>query len=121
MSGSALAAVRTPHAKANDGATFLLRWSTSRASSAATPPVAERRVLSWDERFEDALFTGLRLTDGLDLPAITARYGVDVWARYGSELQRCLDAGLVIHEPARRLRLTRSGMLLANEVMAVFI
>jgi oxygen-independent coproporphyrinogen-3 oxidase len=84
-------------------------------------PVAERRVLSRDERLEDALFTGLRLTDGLDLSAIAARYDVDVWARYGPDLSRFVDAGLLVHEPARRLRLTRSGMLLANEVMAVFI
>jgi Mn-dependent DtxR family transcriptional regulator len=32
-----------------------------------------------------------------------------------------VDAGFVVHEPDRRIRLTRSGMLLANEVMAVFI
>jgi oxygen-independent coproporphyrinogen III oxidase len=83
--------------------------------------VAERRVLSQEERLEDALFTGLRLSDGLDLTVLAARYGVDVWERYGAELARFADAGLLVHEPGRRLRLTRSGMLLANEVMAVFI
>jgi oxygen-independent coproporphyrinogen-3 oxidase len=84
-------------------------------------PVAERRVLSGDERVEDALFTGLRLTDGLDLSAVASRYGVDVWARYGPDLSRFVDAGLLVHESGHRLRLTRSGMLLANEIMAVFI
>ena len=84
-------------------------------------PVAARVVLSADERLEDALFTGLRLIAGIDLPAIAARYGVDVWDRYGAELSRFVDAGLLIHEPRQRLALTASGMLLANEVMAVFI
>ncbi|HYU80284.1 MAG TPA: radical SAM family heme chaperone HemW [Vicinamibacterales bacterium] len=84
-------------------------------------PVVERRVLSPEERIEEALFTGLRLTEGLDLAAVSARYGVDVWGRYGPELSRFVDSGLLIHEPGQRLRLTRSGMLLANEVMAVFI
>jgi oxygen-independent coproporphyrinogen III oxidase len=84
-------------------------------------PEAERRVSRGDERLEDALFTGLRLTEGVDLSKIATRYGVDVWARYGRDLSRYVDAGLVVHEPGRRLRLTRSGMLLANEVMAVFI
>jgi oxygen-independent coproporphyrinogen III oxidase len=84
-------------------------------------PIAERRALSADERVEDALFTGLRLVDGLDLPAIAARYGVDVWERYGADLMRFAQARLLVHEPGKRLRLTRSGMLLANEVMAVFI
>jgi oxygen-independent coproporphyrinogen-3 oxidase len=85
------------------------------------PLVAERRVLSADERIEEALFTGLRLTEGLDLAAVAARYDLDVWRRYGHELQRFVDAGVLVHEPQRRLALTRAGMLLANEVMAVFI
>jgi oxygen-independent coproporphyrinogen-3 oxidase len=96
-------------------------------------PIAERRVLSREERLEEALFTGLRLAEGLDLDAIAARYGVDVWRRYGAALQPFVEAGLLVHDPdARdtgsrrvgvggRLRLTRRGMLLANEVMAVFI
>jgi len=83
--------------------------------------VAERRALDAGERIEEALFTGLRLTAGLDLAAFKARYGVDVWSRYGSELVRFVDAGLLLHEPNRRLALSRSGMLLANEIMAVFI
>jgi oxygen-independent coproporphyrinogen-3 oxidase len=83
--------------------------------------VAERRVLSVDERIEDVLFTGLRLTDGLQLPVIASRYDFDVWGCYGGELQRFVEAGLLVHEPRRRLALTRSGMLLANEVMTVFL
>jgi coproporphyrinogen III oxidase-like Fe-S oxidoreductase len=79
-------------------------------------------VLSAEERLEDALFTGLRLTAGPDLAAIEARYGVNVWDEYGGELGRFVDAGLLVYEPGRsRLALTRPGMLLANEVMAVFI
>jgi oxygen-independent coproporphyrinogen-3 oxidase len=83
-------------------------------------PVIERHALAGDERLEDALFTGLRLREGLDLRAIAARYRVDVWERYGPELTRFVEAGLLVREP-QRLRLTRPGMLLANEVMAVFI
>jgi oxygen-independent coproporphyrinogen III oxidase len=83
--------------------------------------VTERRVLDAEQQVEEALFTGLRLTAGLDLAALATRYGVDVWSRYGGELERFVDAGLVVHEPGRRLALTRSGMLMANEVMAVFI
>jgi oxygen-independent coproporphyrinogen-3 oxidase len=82
---------------------------------------ADRRVLDAATRLEEALFTGLRLRDGLDLPVMAARYGVDVWGRYGGELQRGVDAGLLVHEPQRRLRLTRSGMLMANEVMTAFL
>jgi oxygen-independent coproporphyrinogen-3 oxidase len=83
--------------------------------------VAERRALSGGERLEEALFTALRLSDGVDLPVIADRYGVDVWDRYGTELQRFVDAGVLVHDPQRRLALTRPGMLLANEVMTVFL
>ncbi|HXG88681.1 MAG TPA: radical SAM family heme chaperone HemW [Vicinamibacterales bacterium] len=83
--------------------------------------IAERRVMDREERTEEALFTGLRLVAGLDLAVVGARYGIDVWARYGNELTRFVDAGLLIHEPGHRLALTRSGMLMANEVMQVFI
>ena len=73
-----------------------------------------------DERLGDALFTGLRLNEGVDLAAIRHRYQVDVWERYGSELAPFVDAGCLEHDGVR-LRLTRRGMLLAHEVMAVFV
>jgi len=88
--------------------------------AAGGPVAVERRPLSADERLEDALFMGLRLNDGLDLPAVKSRYQVDVWDRYGGELQSFVDSGLLIYD-GRSLRMTRAGMLLAHEVMAVFI
>jgi oxygen-independent coproporphyrinogen-3 oxidase len=81
---------------------------------------AERRQMSPVEHTEDALFTGLRLSKGLDLVGVRQRYGVDVWAEYGSELEPFVENGLLIYD-GRGLRLTRAGMLLAHEVMAVFI
>lgn len=83
--------------------------------------VAERRVLDPGQHLEEVLFTGLRLSEGLDLHEVHSRFGVDVWARYGAQLQGFVEAGLLVHEPWRRLALTRAGMLLANEVMLVFI
>jgi oxygen-independent coproporphyrinogen-3 oxidase len=66
------------------------------------------------------LFTGLRLTEGVNLDAIRAVYGVDVWARHRRELEPFLQAGLLRREGAR-IWLTRQGMLLAHEVMAIFV
>ena len=83
-------------------------------------PAIEVRRMSLEERLGDALFTGLRLTDGVNLDAIRERYGVDVWQRYGAELADHVDAGLVRRDGAR-LWLTRQGMLLAHEVMTVFV
>ena len=83
-------------------------------------PEVERRVLTPEERMEEALFTGLRLTAGLDVEAVGARYGVDVFERYGEPLRPFIEAGWLIRDGGR-LRLTRDGMLMANEVMAVFV
>jgi oxygen-independent coproporphyrinogen-3 oxidase len=80
----------------------------------------DARTMSADEQLGDALFTGLRLTAGLDLAAIDRRYQTDVCARYGAELEPFVLEGLLVHEPGR-LRLTRRGMLLAHEVMTVFV
>jgi oxygen-independent coproporphyrinogen-3 oxidase len=79
------------------------------------------RTLPPAERLEEALFMGLRLADGVGLPDIRSRHGVDVWGRFGDELAAFVEAGLLLHEPGRRLALTRRGMLLANEIMTVFI
>lgn len=80
----------------------------------------ERRELSPDGRIEEMLFTGLRLADGLDLDRIAADYGVDVWGRYGVALQPFVESGFVRRDRSR-LSLTREGMLLANEILAVFV
>ena len=84
------------------------------------PTAVEIRRMTRDERLSEALFTGLRLNDGVDLDEMQDRYGVDAWVRFGADLRPFIDAGCLLHE-GRKLRLTRQGMLLANSVMAVFV
>jgi oxygen-independent coproporphyrinogen-3 oxidase len=104
------------------------RWRTVSATAEYIDRVAaaqdvrqDRRLLGPVEQTEEALFMGLRLTEGLDLKLMHHRHGIDIWERYGQDLTPYVAAGLVVHEPGSRLTLTRNGMLLANEVMAVFI
>jgi putative oxygen-independent coproporphyrinogen III oxidase len=82
--------------------------------------VAERRELTRGAQLEEALFTGLRLAAGLDLDTVGRLYGIDVWGRYAGALHPAIEAGLAIREGAR-LRLSRDGMLLANEILSVFV
>ena len=84
------------------------------------PTAVDVRRLSADERLGDALFTGLRLVDGIDLDAVRRRYGVDVWSRHGEALRPFLDEGCLKREGSR-LKLSRRGMLIAHEVMTVFV
>jgi oxygen-independent coproporphyrinogen-3 oxidase len=104
-----------------------VRWKNLSATddyigrvSAGQSAAVDVRRLTADEQLGDALFTGLRLNAGIDVREIGARYGVDVLRRYGGELDRFIDAGLLVTADGR-LRLTRRGMLLAHEVMAVFV
>ncbi len=83
-------------------------------------PALGHRPLSPGEHLGDVLFTGLRLTEGVNVDAIRTAHGVDVWARYGAALEPFLQAGLLRRE-GPRLWLTRQGMLLANEVMTTFV
>jgi oxygen-independent coproporphyrinogen-3 oxidase len=83
--------------------------------------VAETTPRDASTRAEEALFMSLRLAEGVDLARMREHYGVDVWARYGAALAPFERAGHLVHEPGRRIRLTRQGMLVANEAMSVFI
>jgi coproporphyrinogen III oxidase-like Fe-S oxidoreductase len=60
------------------------------------------------------------LSRGVDLESVRSRYGVDLWDRYGEDLSPFVEQGLLIYDGGS-IRLTRDGMLLANEVMSVFI
>jgi oxygen-independent coproporphyrinogen III oxidase len=104
-----------------------IRWKNRAATeeyisavSAGGPLAIDRCVLTDQERLEEALFMGLRLNVGVDLRAVKSRYGVDVWDVHGTELQPFVDAGLLVYDDGS-LRMSRQGMLLAHEVMAVFI
>jgi oxygen-independent coproporphyrinogen-3 oxidase len=99
---------------------LLLDFATWNAAPQGASLVAERRALGPSERLEEALFTGLRLASGVDIVSVGRTYGADVWARFGDRLRPYIDAGLLCVE-GPRLRLTREGMLIANEIMAVFV
>jgi len=103
------------------------RWKNLSATDEYVSRVSEglaletdRRDLSAEERWQEAMITGLRLRAGISVGAMASTYGVDLDARFGVDLQRFLEAGLTERE-GDRLRLTRRGMLVANDVLRVFI
>jgi len=86
-------------------------------------PLAARdgeRVLSEEERRSEALFTGLRRSEGIDLEHFKERYGIDPQASYVEHLREPLAAGLIEARDGR-LRLTETGVLLSNEVFQAFV
>jgi oxygen-independent coproporphyrinogen-3 oxidase len=104
-----------------------VRWRTVSGTGeyiahvdAGRSPIAERRELSRIERLQEALFTGLRLTEGVDVEVLGQRYDADIRALHGQALEPSIEAGLLVWE-GPRLRLTRRGMLLANEILTLFV
>jgi oxygen-independent coproporphyrinogen III oxidase len=87
------------------------------AGEAVAESIAQQ---SPDERFTEAIFTGLRLSEGIDTREFEARFGRDPWVRYGEDLAPFLDAA-VMWKKGSRVGLTRQGMLVANEVLTTFV
>ena len=82
--------------------------------------VQGKRKLSKEEQLGDEMFMGLRLVEGVDLQTIESKYDIDIRAMYGDQLRPYQEAGLLV-ETASHWRLSRSGMLLSNEVMKTFV
>ena len=82
--------------------------------------VREEHELSDAERTADAIFMGLRLTEGISLAEFKSDYEVDIFEQYRTELEKQMEAGLVEIEDGR-LRLTDRGRLLSNEVFMIFV
>jgi len=84
-------------------------------------PDREEDQVSPGTRFAEAVIAGLRLLEGIDLEAIARRHGVA--DPLGPRLPRILEleeAGLLRREGSR-IRLTRRGLPVANEVFRAFL
>jgi oxygen-independent coproporphyrinogen-3 oxidase len=81
---------------------------------------AGERVPSAREQAQEALFTGLRRTEGVDLESFRRRHGIDPLAEWAIPLAEVAQAGLV-ETAGGRLQLTDRGMLLSNEVFRIFV
>jgi|TARA_B100000315_G_scaffold107675_1_gene98784 oxygen-independent coproporphyrinogen-3 oxidase len=103
------------------------RWSNipdtaayvARLEAGQDPTQARQRRSAADQASE-AMFMGLRLAGGVEVAGVEKRHAIDVRARFGAALRPFIDGGQLVDD-GNRLRLTRAGMLLANEVMAVFV
>jgi oxygen-independent coproporphyrinogen-3 oxidase len=105
----------------------LARWSNTRniheyldKVESSQTPVAERTELDDEDRQSENLFLRLRLKDGVDLDEHLRRFGVNALERYRDEIERLREAGLV-ELCENRLKISRAGAVLANEVFAAFV
>jgi oxygen-independent coproporphyrinogen-3 oxidase len=79
-----------------------------------------QRVLTRLEQAQEALFTGLRRVEGVDIETFQEQHGIDPSVEWAAALGEVARAGLV-ETVAGRLRLSDRGMLLSNEVFRIFV
>ncbi|MGD0444240.1 MAG: radical SAM family heme chaperone HemW [Edaphobacter sp.] len=84
------------------------------ASSAAA---ADVDLIGRDEAFEESLFLGLRLNEGVDLDRLRGQFGDAMLRDAMPALLEVRDAGL-LELSSNRIRLTQHGRLVSNEVFS---
>ncbi len=83
-------------------------------------PYVEMEELDTEARFRETVIMGLRMTEGVSIPALADCFGVELEEYYGQTLRQLRDSGLVEVE-GESLRLTGTGLRLANRVMAELV
>ena len=103
------------------------RWANERDLSRYTQmiedgrsPIVESQILEQSDIESEAMFLGLRMMQGISTREYRKQFGCDVEQKYRDELSRFLEAGLV-EITGGRIKLTRPGALLSNEVFAAFV
>jgi oxygen-independent coproporphyrinogen-3 oxidase len=83
------------------------------------PPHEETEVtlIGRDEAFEEALFLGLRLNEGVNFNTLRAEFGETMLNQAMPALLEVCDAGLLELNPDR-MSLTSRGRLVSNEVFS---
>jgi len=83
-------------------------------------PVLSSHALTQDERIEESMFLGMRLMEGVNLAHLQAKYHVDIYELYQPKIDKLQDLGYVSLELGV-LKLTRKGLMVANDVFEAFL
>lgn len=83
-------------------------------------PVGGYEAIDLDLAAAETMFLGLRLLDGLDLREASERMGIDLAARYESQISELLELGLLVKRDTL-IRLHESAYLIANQVFTRFL
>jgi oxygen-independent coproporphyrinogen-3 oxidase len=78
---------------------------------------SEVEAVGREKAFEESMFLGLRLNEGVDLEALRAKFGEGLICGAVEALSDVQEAGLVVVEGGR-VRLTAAGRMASNEVFS---
>ena len=87
-----------------------------RSRSACT----ELETVDRNSAMKEMLLLGLRLLDGVSAEAFSSRFGCSMTENFGSEIKRLVKRGLLSSDQ-EGIRLTTSGLDLANQVFMEFV
>lgn len=76
--------------------------------------------LTGQERLGETIAMGLRMLDGIDLAEFESRTGVDILAEFAAEVADLSNRGMVVIEQGK-MKVTRQGLMLLNDVAAEFV
>lgn len=80
----------------------------------------QQNAISADAALEETFFLGLRLTKGISLEEVAARFGFEAINRHRPAIAEMVEHGL-LEDADHRIRLTSRGRLLSNEVFQRFL
>lgn len=100
----------------------LLRYETIRdlAQYLENPLTAKTVICPLEEQLENALIFGLRKQEGVHIPTLEKRYGINFSARYGWILEKYVPLGLLLYQDVW-LRFSDTAIPLSNEILAEFL
>lgn len=83
-------------------------------------PILHRHQVSINEKCEEEMFLGLRKNEGVSYHQFEKKIGFSLNEKYGEIISKLMDEGLVMEEEGR-VKLTRKGRFLGNEVFQQFL
>ena len=83
-------------------------------------PEKVNEFISVPLELSETIILGLRLNKGVELEDMKSRFGIDISTLYKTETEELIGCGL-LEKDNSRLRLTRRGRLLGNEVFCRFL
>lgn len=81
---------------------------------------ASENIISKSEKIEEAIFLGLRLTEGINPDEFKINYGIDINQKYSKIIEKYINYGFMISQN-NYLKLTKQGFLLSTPILAEFL
>jgi oxygen-independent coproporphyrinogen III oxidase len=105
--------------------TYIDRLTDSQGSALQfplTPVTVNQHRQTLQDDMSEFMMTGLRLTqEGVTAKEFQSRFGQSVFDVYGKEMEELLKLGLIESGKGERIRITKRGRLLGNQVFVRFV